>query len=113
MFPSSKYLDQSSNNILSTLNLLEAISFLCPGTGFRKDVIQRIIEDQLARSTPSETGERCIGLIQMAATADLIGLRATQVNATEKQIQRLQLPAIAIKNNQPSLSGQRIWLDKL
>ena len=68
---------------------------------FRKDVIQRIIEDQLARSTQSETGERCIGLIQMAATADLIGLRATQVNATEKQIQRLQLPAIVIKDNQP------------
>ncbi len=72
---------------------------------FRKDVIQRIIEDQLARSTPLENGERGIGLIQLAATADLIGLRATQVNATEKQIQRLQLPAIAIIDNQPII----IW----
>ena len=68
---------------------------------FRKDVIQRIIEDQLGRSTPTETGDKYIGLVQMAATADLIGLRTTQVHATEKQIQRLQLPAIAIKNNQP------------
>ena len=68
---------------------------------FRKDVIQRIIEDQLMRNELSETGERSIGLIQLAATADLIGLRATQINVTENQIGRLQLPAIAIRKNKP------------
>ncbi len=31
------------NNAVGKTNILEAISFLCPGTGFRKDVIQNFI----------------------------------------------------------------------
>ncbi len=72
---------------------------------FRKDVIQRIIEDQLNRNTASEEGEQTIGLIQIAAVADLIGLRATQVNCSDKQVERLQLPAIAFQQNKPII----IW----
>ena len=72
---------------------------------FRKDVIQRIIEDQLKRNTASEDGEQTIGLIQIAAVADLIGLRATQVNCSDKQVERLQLPAIAFQQNKPII----IW----
>ena len=72
---------------------------------FRKDVIQRIIEDQLQRNTASEEGEQTIGLIQIAAVADLIGLRATQVNCSDKQVERLQLPAIAFQQNKPII----IW----
>ena len=30
-------------NAVGKTNLLESISFLCPGTGFRKDVIQNFI----------------------------------------------------------------------
>ena len=72
---------------------------------FRKDVIQRIIEDQLKRNTVSEEGAQTIGLIQIAAVADLIGLRATQVNCSDKQVERLQLPAIAFQQNKPII----IW----
>ena len=63
--------------------------------------IMKEIEDQLMRNESSETGEKSIGLIQLAATSDLIGLRATQINVTENQIGRLQLPAIAIRKNKP------------
>ena len=60
---------------------------------FRKDVLKRIIEDQLNR-TEKDSDEKTLGLIQLAATADLVGLRATQLKIKENQAERLQFPAI-------------------
>ena len=68
---------------------------------FRKDVLQRILEEQVRRD---ETGNG-IGMIQLAAIADLIGLRASQIKIKESQVGRLQLPAIAINSNGPVI----IW----
>ena len=62
---------------------------------FRKDVLKRIIEDQLNR-TETDNDEKTLGLIQLAATADLVGLRATQLKIKENQVERLQFPAIVI-----------------
>ena len=72
---------------------------------FRKDVIQRIIEDQLRRKEDTSTDSQTIGLIQLAAVSDLIGLRATSINVVEKQIGRIQLPAIALIEDEPII----IW----
>ena len=64
---------------------------------FRKDVLRRILEDQLSRD---ETGEG-IGLIQLAAISDLMGLRASQLEVSDAEVGRLQLPAIAISDSGP------------
>ena len=67
---------------------------------FRKDVLKRIIEDQLNR-TEKDSDEKTLGLIQLAATADLVGLRATQLKIKENQAERLQFPAIVITESGP------------
>lgn len=67
---------------------------------FRKDVLKRIIEDQLNRSD-NESEEKKLGLIQLAATADLVGLRATQLKIKENQAERLQFPAIVQTESGP------------
>ena len=67
---------------------------------FRKDVLKRIIEDQLSRSD-EEGEEKTLGLIQLAATADLVGLRATQLKIKENQAERLQFPAIVLTESGP------------
>ena len=67
---------------------------------FRKDVLKRIIEDQLNRSD-NESEEKTLGLIQLAATADLVGLRATQLKIKENQAERLQFPAIVQTESGP------------
>ena len=59
---------------------------------FRKDVLQRILEDQLNRN---EDGSG-ISLLQIAAIADVMGLRASQLNVDDQQIARLQFPAITM-----------------
>ena len=64
---------------------------------FRKDVLRRILEDQLRRD---ESGQG-IGLLQLAAIADLMGLRASQLHVSDAQISRLQLPAIAFSAKGP------------
>ena len=64
---------------------------------FRKDVLRRILEDQLRRD---ESGQG-IGLLQLAAIADLMGLRASQLEVNDAQVGRLQLPAVAIGANGP------------
>ena len=65
---------------------------------FRKDVLKRIIEDQLNR-TDNGGEEATLGLLQLAATADLVGLRATQLKIKENQIGRLQFPAIVLSES--------------
>ena len=62
---------------------------------FRKDVLRRILEEQLRRN---EGGEG-IGLIQIAAIADLMGLRASQLDVSDTQVGRLQLPAVTLSGN--------------
>ena len=64
---------------------------------FRKDVLRRILDDQLHRD---ESGQG-IGLLQLAAIADLMGLRASQLDVTDAQVSRLQLPAIALSQSGP------------
>ncbi|MBW0166189.1 MAG: peptidase domain-containing ABC transporter [Vulcanococcus sp.] len=64
---------------------------------FRKDVLTRILEDQIKRDS-SGAG---IGLLQLAAIADLMGLRASQLNVNDAQIPRLQLPALVMGVNGP------------
>ena len=64
---------------------------------FRKDVLTRILEDQIQRDT---TGAG-IGLLQLAAIADLMGLRASQLSVNDAQIPRLQLPALVMGTSGP------------
>jgi len=64
---------------------------------FRKDVLTRILEDQIQRDT---TGAG-IGLLQLAAISDLMGLRASQLSVNDAQIPRLQLPALVMGANGP------------
>lgn len=64
---------------------------------FRKDVLTRILEDQLRRD---ESGQG-IGLLQLAAIADLMGLRASQLEVSDTKISRLILPAIAMGRSGP------------
>ena len=59
---------------------------------FRKDVLQRILEDQLHRN---EDGA-ALSLLQIAAIADVMGLRASQLNVDDQQLARLQFPAITM-----------------
>jgi len=59
---------------------------------FRKDVLTRILEDQIKRD---ESGAG-IGLLQMAAIADLMGLRASQLSVSDAQVSRLQFPALVM-----------------
>jgi len=59
---------------------------------FRKDVLTRILEDQIKRD---ESGSG-IGLIQLAAIADLMGLRASQLSVSDAQVPRLQFPVLAM-----------------
>lgn len=64
---------------------------------FRRDVLRRILEDQLARASE---GQR-IGLLQLAAIADLMGLRASPMQVNETQLRRLNLPALALGTSGP------------
>jgi subfamily B ATP-binding cassette protein HlyB/CyaB len=59
---------------------------------FRRDVLRRILEDQLNRDS---TGQG-IGLLQLAAIADLMGLRASQLQLEDAKVPRLPLPALAM-----------------
>ena len=74
---------------------------------FRKDVLERILQDQLDRSAAQDDSSG-IGLLQLAAVADLIGLRASQLKINDKQVPRLQLPAIAVGPNVQLSFGQQI-----
>ena len=68
---------------------------------FRKDVLTRILEDQIKRN---ESGLG-IGLLQLAAIVDLMGLRASQLTVSDAEVSRLQLPALVIGAKGPMV----IW----
>ena len=64
---------------------------------FRRDVLRRILEDQLSRDQ-SGAG---IGLLQLAAICDLMGLRASPLTVDGSQVARLSLPALALGSSGP------------
>ncbi|MEB3184614.1 MAG: ABC transporter transmembrane domain-containing protein, partial [Cyanobacteriota bacterium] len=64
---------------------------------FRRDVLKRILEDQLARDAEGKG----ISLLQMAAISDLLGLRASPMRVSEVQMLRLPTPALAIGRDGP------------
>ena len=64
---------------------------------FRRDVLKRILEDQLARDAEGKG----IGLLQLAAISDLLGLRASPMRVSEAQIVRLPMPALALGRDGP------------
>jgi len=64
---------------------------------FRRDVLKRILEDQLQRDSEGQG----IGLLQLAAICDLLGLRASPMSVTEAQIVRLPMPALCLGRDGP------------
>ena len=67
---------------------------------FRKDVLRRILADQLQRE-----GEAGIGLLQLAAVCDLMGLRTSLMEVSLAQLPRLPLPVLVLQEGHP----QVIW----
>jgi ATP-binding cassette subfamily B protein len=68
---------------------------------FRRDVIRRILEDQLQRAEG-----KSIGIMQLAAVADLLGLRASLLELPTKSVNRIPVPAVAIDNGHPIVIWQ-------
>ena len=70
---------------------------------FRRDVLRRVLRDQLDRST-----QKRLGMQQLAAICDLLGLRSTplQPSATQ-QLERLPLPALCVLNGHPVVFWQQ------
>ncbi|MBL6741961.1 MAG: peptidase domain-containing ABC transporter [Synechococcus sp. BS301-5m-G53] len=68
---------------------------------FRKDVLRRILADQLQRE-----GEAGIGLLQLAAVSDLMGLRASILEVSATQLQRLPCPVLVMQEGHPQLIWQ-------
>ena len=70
---------------------------------FRRDVLRRVLHDQLQRA-----GNTGLGLQQLAAICDLLGLRCTplQPSATEL-LERLPLPALCVLNGHPVVFWQQ------
>ncbi|NDD70284.1 MAG: type I secretion system permease/ATPase, partial [Synechococcaceae bacterium WB9_4xC_028] len=68
---------------------------------FRKDVLRRILADQLQRE-----GEAGIGLLQLAAVSDLMGLRASILEVSESQLQRLPTPVVVMQEGHPLVIWQ-------
>jgi len=70
---------------------------------FRRDVLRRVLSDQLQRS-----GEACLGLQPLAAVADLLGLRCTPLQPDAAQLlERLPLPALTVLDSHPLLIWQQ------
>ncbi|MEN9766106.1 MAG: hypothetical protein RLZZ32_66 [Cyanobacteriota bacterium] len=67
---------------------------------FRKDVLRRILVDQQQRQ-----GDAGIGLQQLAAVCDLMGLRASLLDVSVAQLPRLPLPVLVLQEGHPQL----IW----
>ena len=64
---------------------------------FRRDVLRRVLNDQLQRA-----GNAGLGLQQLAAICDLLGLRCTPLQPSATQLlERLPLPALCVLNGHP------------
>ena len=64
---------------------------------FRRDVLRRILEDQVQRDTENQG----ISLLQLAAICDVMGLRSSPLQLTASQLPRLEYPVLAISKNTP------------
>ena len=64
---------------------------------FRRDVLKRILEDQLRRDSENQG----ISLLQFAAISDVMGLRAAPIQLTPEQMPRVQFPALAVGSTGP------------
>ncbi len=70
---------------------------------FRKDILRSIIKNQLINSKDHK-----IGIIQLAAIVDLIGLRCSILKPDSNQlIERIPLPSLIILNNRPIVLWER------
>ena len=65
---------------------------------FRKDVLRRILQEQLSRA-----GEDGLGLLQLAAVCDLMGLRASILDVSDYQLSRLELPVLILQDGHPQV----------
>lgn len=65
---------------------------------FRKDVLRRILQEQLSRA-----GDNGLGLLQLAAVCDLMGLRASLLDVPADQLSRLELPALILQDGHPQV----------
>lgn len=75
---------------------------------FRRDVMRRIVADQVQRQDAAG-----IGLLQLAAMTDLMGLRASMLTLPESQLQRLPTPALVLQNGVPLVLWQIGSVDAL
>ena len=64
---------------------------------FRKDVLRRILQEQLSRA-----GDDGLGL-QLAAVCDLMGLTGSILEVSEFQLSRLELPALILQDGHPQV----------
>ncbi|QNG28539.1 peptidase domain-containing ABC transporter [Synechococcus sp. LTW-R] len=70
---------------------------------FRRDVLRRVLDDQLQRA-----GNAGLGLQQLAAICDLLGLRCTPLEPSGTQLlERLPLPALCVLNGHPVVFWQQ------
>ena len=70
---------------------------------FRRDVLRRVLHDQLQRA-----GQNGLGLQQLAAICDLLGLRGTPLQPSAIQLlERLPLPALCVLNDHPIVFWQQ------
>ena len=70
---------------------------------FRRDVLRRVLHDQLQRA-----GNAGLGLQQLAAICDLLGLRCTPLQPSAPQLlERLPLPALCFLNGHPVVFWQQ------
>ena len=72
---------------------------------FRKDVLRRILQEQLSRA-----GEDGLGLLQLAAVCDLMGLRASILDVSDYQLSRLELPVLILQDGHPPVSYTHLTL---
>ena len=75
---------------------------------FRRDVLRRILVDQHTRE-----GDKGIGLLNLAAVCDLMGLRASQLEVDDSQLPRLPGPALLMANGMPLVLWKASLADAL
>ena len=68
---------------------------------FRREVLRRILADQVKR----QEGDG-LSLLQLAAIADLMGLRASELTIGDEQWQRLPTPALLLDSGAPLIVWQ-------
>ena len=70
---------------------------------FRRDVLRRVLRDQLDPSS-----QKGVGLQQLAAICDLLGLRSTPLQPSAVHLlERLPLPALCVLNGHPVVFWQQ------